>query len=525
VLGLLIGVTAWQVGDQFGTVADRRQLAAQMELLPQIFHGLLGAPVNIDTLPGFISWRLMGIVPLMVGLWSAVALAGTIAGEASRGTLEVVLSMPVSRLRLAAQKYAAHAVAMVLALVVAAVLTWLSSVTFAALPGDEMDFATALAGFSLTLAVALLGGGIAFALGPIVGRGLAAGAAAVYLFGSYIVNGYGEMVPGFDVLRLGSVFHWTAGHRPMAGLYDWPPVIAVVAAAVGLALVGAWLFRRRDLAGFVSLPVPARLAGGGALLGRWTLGGPTRRSLGERLPAALGWGGAIGAYGMFIALAADEFARTLDAVPQIREMISQFYPELDFSTGAGMLQLVVFAFMPLVVGLAGAAIAHGWAADERDGRLEIILAAPIRRLAWALRSGAGALGAAFLVGLLVGLLMGAGAAIAGNEPVPVFTGGVVIGLYGSAIAGVGLAVGGLLRPAWAGPAAGGLVVGFYLLDLLGAILGVPDWLADLSLVRHLGQPIAGVLNWPGMALCIGLAVGGLVVAAAGMARRDLRSGT
>lgn len=526
-VGLLIGgvfaVTASQVGLQFNTVAQRQELAAQMAMLPAIFHGLLGAPVNIETLPGFISWRLMGVLPVMVGVWSIAALSATLAGEASRGTLELVLSMPISRLSLAAQKLAAHLVALTIALLMAGLIAWLSSVAFAVLPGDEMDLPTALAGFSPAWAISLLAGVLAFALGPLLGRGLAAGAAAVFLFGSYIVDGYGDMVPGFDVLRAGSLFSWTAGHRPMAGLYDWPPVVAIAGLAVVLAVVGAVLFARRDLAAFLALPLPRRLGSGGANLGSWTLAGSGRRSFGERLPAALGWGGAMGAYGLFIALAADDFARSLQGVPQIVAMIRQFYPDLDLSSGAGMLGLVVFAFMPLVGGLAAATLVSGWSSDERDGRLELVLASPLRRTEWAIRSGGGVLLAVLLVGAAVGVLMAVGAAIAGDPAAPVFVGGPVIGLYSAGLAGLGLLVGGIGRPGWAGLTVGVLALGFYLLDLLANLLGLPDWVVDLSLTRHLGQPMAGNWDVGGLLLCAGLAVGGLIVGALGFARRDLRA--
>jgi putative exporter of polyketide antibiotics len=65
------------------------------------------------------------------------------------------------------------------------------------------------------------------------------------------------------------------------------------------------------------------------------------------------------------------------------------------------------------------------------------------------------------------------------------------------------------------------VIGFYVFDLLGTILGLPAWVTDLSLTKHLGQPMAGVFDPVGTAVCAALAVGGVIVGAVGMARRDL----
>ena len=39
--------------------------------------------------------------------------------------------------------------------------------------------------------------------------------------------------------------------------------------------------------------------------------------------------------------------------------------------------------------------------------------------------------------------------------------------------------------------------------------------------RHLGQPILGQYDWPGMAICAAIATGGLLVCALGMRRRDI----
>ena len=90
-----------------------------------------------------------------------------------------------------------------------------------------------------------------------------------------------------------------------------------------------------------------------------------------------------------------------------------------------------------------------------------------------------------------------------------------------ALAGIGLAVGGLVRPGLAAPVTIVLGLAFYLLDLIGSILNLPDAILDLALNRHLGRPILGSYDEAGIALCIALAVGGVVLSAVGMRRRDI----
>jgi hypothetical protein len=90
-----------------------------------------------------------------------------------------------------------------------------------------------------------------------------------------------------------------------------------------------------------------------------------------------------------------------------------------------------------------------------------------------------------------------------------------------ALAGIGLAVGGLVRPGLAAPVTIIVGLGFFLLDLIGSILDLPDAILDLALNRHLGRPILGVYDGPGMVVCAALAVGGVVLCAIGMRRRDI----
>ena len=546
-LGLLVGflnvITAATIADQFDTAADRALFAAQMEALPAIFQGLIGEPINILTLPGFISWRLIGFLPIMIGFYSIVALTGTLAGEAASGTLELILSTPVSRVRLALQKYGAHAVAIAVLIALVAIITWVGNAVFATLPEDNLSILDAFGEFGLVALLSLLAGSVGCALAPLLGRGVAAGVAATYLFGSYAVNGFADLVPGFDILRLGSMFHWTEHHRPMAGVYDWPAVAVVLGLVVVLGAIGIVLFQRRDLAATLSIGgrlqrpsvgapessgrLPMRVVRrawrliGSASVGRWSLLGPGLRSLGERLPAALAWGLGLGLYGFAIALSADQFSASITSVPQIAEMIRQFYPDIDFSSAGGILQLAIFGFVALVAGAATSTLVTGWASDERERRLEVVLSTPIKRVSWFVRGALGLLVAVFAIGVVIGLAAGLGAALAGDPALAVVTGGLVIGLYAVALAGVGVLVFGLGWPQFAGGAVAGVTVAFYLIDLIGGILRLPDYITDLALTRHLGEPMAGSYDWPGMALCVGGVVVGVVVGASRFARRDL----
>lgn len=513
VLALLMVLTASQIAAEFGDAASRAALATQMELLPDVFRGLLGEPVNIETLGGFLSWRTLGFMPIIVGLWSLIALSGTLAGEATRGSLDFVVASPMRRRTVALQKAGAHLVGLAIAMLILGTGTWLSTVLFATLPGDEVTLAAALGTTTWIGLTALMGGAVAFALAPILGRGLAMAVGGVVLFGSYLVHSYASISPALETAEPVSYFAWTSGHRPLAGMSDWPAVGLLALVAVLLIGAGIVAFERRDVGGTSSLGIRGPRIGLG-------LRGPFGRSLAERLPAAVGWGLGIGLYGLTIASSGSAFAEALAELPQMGEIVQRFYPGIDLGTPGAMLQLAFMGFGLLLTGFAAATLVSGWASDEGERRLEMILAAPLTRFRWGVASGGGVLVAVAVVAVLLSGLIAVGAAADGADAAQPLLGSLVAGAYGAALAGVGIAVGGLLRPGLAGMSVIGLVIGFYLLDFLGAALNLPEAVTWFSLTNHLGQPLLGEWDIPGLVACAVLAVGGVVTGAWGLSRRD-----
>jgi putative exporter of polyketide antibiotics len=327
---------------------------------------------------------------------------------------------------------------------------------------------------------------------------------------------YGSAIGVFEALEPLSYLANTAGHRPIAGVWDWPSVAAMGGAAIVLLGFGVVAFVRRDLlvptGGRIKIPAfPLFLAG------------PFSRSFGERLPASLVWGAAIGLFGLLISFSVDEFVEALSGIPQIVEMIRQFFPDADILSAAGFLQLAFFSEAILFISVAAAALVAGWASDEGERRLELILSAPLTRAGWAVRSSLGVMaGIAVVVGLLmVGVAIGASTQSAAGNVASLTLGVSVLGLYAMALAGIGLAVGGLVRPSLAAPVTLVVALTFFLWDLIGSIVGLPEEVLDLALNRHLGQPILGQFDGPGMAACVILAVGGIALCAIGMRRRDI----
>ena len=125
--------------------------------------------------------------------------------------------------------------------------------------------------------------------------------------------------------------------------------------------------------------------------------------------------------------------------------------------------------------------------------------------------------------MVVAIGIGLGVAADGGSVLRPMAGTATLFLYGAAVAGIGLAFGGLWRSSAAGIAGLVVAVGTLLVDLFVPALKLPERLHDLALTTHYGESMLGHWNLVGVGVSLALALGGLALGAWGFARRDLRT--
>jgi ABC-2 type transport system permease protein len=203
------------------------------------------------------------------------------------------------------------------------------------------------------------------------------------------------------------------------------------------------------------------------------------------------------------------------------DIFRNLIPGIDITTAAGFLQLAFADIGFVLIGLAAATFVAARSSDETSGRLELQLATPLTRARWALASAVATwLAIALVVGLL-GIAVAVGVASVGQDPATPALGTIVLAVYGIAVAGIGVGVAGLTRASFALPAVLAMTIGTFLVDLMAPILRLPDWVAQLALTSHLGEPMVGAWDGAGIAACLAIAIGGMLVGAWGMHRRDI----
>jgi ABC-2 type transport system permease protein len=495
----------------FPTPEARHEIDQLIGGMPPEMVTFFGKPVALGTFGGYLTWKYGLVFVLLTAIWSILALSSTIAGEASRGSLDIVATGPFGKRRIALEKLAAHLTMMALALAVLAIMTTISSNAYGnpAL-GDPVPLVWSI-GFALWLGVnALFFGGLAFALGPLVGRGAAAGIAGVALALLWTANGLDVLGP----LALLSPFRWTANHVALTGQFDWPGVALVGVVAAALLAIGVELFSRRDLGVTARVALPRLPA---AMLG---VRGPVSRSFADQLPRALAWGIGIGLFAATLASLVGPMSRQIGASPDLLKTFRTAFPTFDLASAGGFLQLFLQLFY-IAAGFAAATFVAKWASDEADGRLEEILSTPQTRVGWVVAGAIGALLAAAVMTLIFAMAIGLGGASGEVAVGTAMVGSVSLGLYTAAVIGVGFAVGGLWRSSLAGEVAAVAVVVTYLIDLLAPPLNLPGWVHQLAITSHMGQPMVGEWDPVGIGLCLVVAVGGIILGAAGMRRRDV----
>lgn len=517
-IGGMFLATGAAFGGAYSTPESRRELATLVASLPPVMAGIYGNPfpTAIDTLGGSIAWKGGGSLGLMAALWSVLALSGTLAGEARRGSLEFVATTPLGMRRIAIEKLFAHLTGMAIVVVVLAICGIVTGLAFNTLPGDEISVGAAI-GFAAWLGVVgLASGSVAFALAPLLGRGgSAAIAGAVLLFG-YFVNGYQGAVPAFAPVANVTWWGWTAHFQPLTGQSDWLLLLPGALVAIVLFVVGVELFARRDLGVTGRIPWPGMPE---SLVG---LRGPASRSFGERLPLAASWGIGIGLFAFVLGGAARSFSQSIrDSAPEAMQIFKSLFPTIDLEGAGGFLELTFIMFGFILAGFAASTLVNGWASDETSGRLEVLLAAPLSRVRWALAGGLGLFASVAVLTGVIALGVGLGSAITGGDIATPMAGTIVIGLYALALTGVGLAVGGVISTSFAGEAVAAIVIVTFLIDFLVPALDLPAVIRELALTSHLGQPMLGVWDPAGIVACLVLAFGGLALSGWGLGRRDV----
>jgi ABC-2 type transport system permease protein len=500
------------------TPAQRLAFAHNMAPLGRQLAYMLPLPLRLDTLGGYLQWRALGIMPLFLGLFAVLSASAAGRGEEERGLLDCWLATGVARGRLMVARFGAFATAalgIVLATCAGAWLaSWHAHLTLGVGPlSRETVVLTcgALACYGIALFLAQL----------VVTRRAAAGLAGVVLLSLLLLNGIARTNASLSSWRWLSPFHLVDLSQPLVpghGL-NVPAALGLLGIGLAFAALATLAFLRRDvgapLFARAARPRPAeRLPSANPLLRA-----PVLASLYEQRWGLLGWllGTAVAAL-VFVSVTKTSL-HLVQTTPSLR-------PYLTVGGGTNLEQALVgtFWFAVLQLELAAYAIIQvaRWAADDAEGRLEMMLACPISRSRVVLeRAAALALSLLLIAGVGAAVTAAAAAAIHISLTTAALANAswlvVVLALCFAALGAplVGLA------PRATIAILGGFAFVSYLLRELAPLLSWPSWVQHLSLFSLYGTPLGNGVYWDGAAAMAVIVVAGFGAGLLAMRRREV----
>ncbi|HEU5368910.1 MAG TPA: ABC transporter permease subunit, partial [Ktedonobacterales bacterium] len=251
-MGLVIVEVEAAVGSLIATPAARAELVS----LAGEFAWNAEA-VAVDTVGGYTLWKV-GIFILLIALWPLLAGSRMLRGEEERGSLDVLLTLPRGRVRVALEKLAAIWTALLLMGLLIALITFAGGKNFNATfgLGDALLF-----GLNLALICGVFGSMALLVSQFTQERGTAAGITGGLLVVFILVDSIHRVIPNTEWLsRLSPVYYYNLS-KPLVPAYGVNPggMLVLVVLSILLSGAGVWLFVRRDVGAAVALPRWLRL--------------------------------------------------------------------------------------------------------------------------------------------------------------------------------------------------------------------------------------------------------------------------
>ncbi len=524
-LALILVGTGASYESIFGAPGPERiKLAQQYKDLAKSFSFLTGEMYDVETYGGYLTARMSGILVVLFSIFALFAGSGIIRGEEEKNSLDLLLSTPHSRLSVLLQKWAGMAVSL-LGIVL---LTWLGIILGAAAGKQEINAGAAFLAVLDAGLVGLLFGTLALLLGQFMSRKAAAGWTGGILAATYLLNNLSASASSLQWIRYFTPSYYESLSKPLAKSVgvNWLtlPVLTAITLLLLAVTIPAYLGRDQNnyfRLGGIHPVIKARTAREISEPNSIWLTNSFFFGLRSALPGVLIWGIGIAAY-TFLIMSVMNTVRS-DAFGSFLQ--NDIYKSLGFvalTTNENLLSLLLFVFAILLFAAYAVTLVSGWSSEENEGRLELILSAPLPRWRMLLGRFLVALISSALVVLIVAGAFALGAQL--NNLTINFDKafGAFFGLW---VVCVIIAAAGYLLSAF-GPTqavaiTGGLVVVSYFLDLFGPVFKLPGWTQNLSIFHLYGRPITNGLDWSLQFLLLTVSAAFVALAAFRFWQRDI----
>jgi len=492
--GMGMGLVVVSPMASLATLISTPQARAELVSLAATFAWNADA-VAVDTIGGYATFKI-GIFIFLIAIWPLLAGSRMLRGEEDRGSLDALLSLPRPRLRVAMEKLAAMWTALLAMAVLIGLLAYAGGQKF----GADFSLGDAL-GFGLNLAlICAVIGGLALLISQFTQeRGPAAGWTAGMLLVFIVMDMVHRVIADSEwISRLSPVYYYNLS-KPLVPGHGANLGAMLVLLALALVLGGAavWLFARRDIGGTVPLPrwlrLPERRASRALPVADWSLRSVYARSMSMIAMPAVWWTLGIASWAgwmvFVVQLIEARMSALLSSSPAMINLIKNLSGG-DVSLNAGFLSAMFF-FLPLFLMAFAVTQVNRWAADEQDGRLELVLATPQPRLQVLLGRFAALATATVAISVVTLLASVAASAASGLKLDAGNLAAATLGMIplGLLIAAIGYLASGWLRTAADTGLLSFVLAAWFFISFIGPELEWPDATLRLSAFYYYGTPL------------------------------------
>jgi ABC-2 type transport system permease protein len=243
----LIGMVALMMA-VYPTVRDDPALNDLVKRYPDALKSVIGFGGALDyaSPAGYLGSELFSfMIPLLLIIAAVAAGSGAVAGEEERGTMELLLTLPIARGRLVLEKLASLMAEVAGLGVVLWASLWIGAVSI----DMHISGAHLAAGTVSAVLVGVLFGALALAIGAATGRrGLSIGLTCALAVAAYLVNVLAPLAELLSDARRASPFWYYSSSDPLRQGLETVNVLVLVAAIAAVCGMAVLAFRRRDVA-------------------------------------------------------------------------------------------------------------------------------------------------------------------------------------------------------------------------------------------------------------------------------------
>ncbi len=489
----------------------------------------LSEGIKIYTPGGYATYKV-GFTILVIAIWPLLVGARMLRGEEERGSMDALLSLPTTRVRVALEKLAAMWTALLGMGLLIGLLTYGGGVSVKAdfTLGDALLF-----GLNLTLICGVFGSIALFISQFTEDRGAASGATGGLLVLFIVLDMVHRVFPSAEwVSRLSPIYYYNLS-KPLIPSYGANPGAMLVMLALSVILSGAavWIFTWRDIGGLVRplawLRLPERAARPEAALpvNDWSLRSIYARSLKTILFSTFWWALGFVLFSAWMVIVMKELEGSLASFANNSPFLQGFVSSLsgsDAVTNATLLG-AMFTFLPLLLMAFAVTQASKWSSDEENGRHELVLATPQSRLTLLLAR----FGALTTATIAIAVLTLAATEIAAAASGFKLDGGNVAAAtlslipMGLLVAALGYLFSGWLNTAVDTGLLSFLLVIWFFISYIGPDLKWPEWAQRFSAFYYYGTPLLHGLPVGDTLLVVAVGAVALALAAARFMRKDI----